>query len=286
MKLGNSAFSLAYLCVSIAVLAFGFVAPGRTPRTSDPAPRAVSPLATTWPDYAVPGPAVPPPSGPDAETIRYGYQLMAQTFAVIGPEVADKAMRFAGNNLACQNCHLDGGTNRVGLSLVGVFSTFPKYSSRDHRTISLVERINECMTRSMNGRALPETSREMSAFVAYIRYLGNGPVAAPPTLPAPPLPADTTRGAEVYLRVCAACHQPDGSGHRAAPAADARGYVQPPLWGPDSYNDGAGMDRPERTAPFVRFNMPRGVDPQHPQLTVQEAWDVAAYVDSQPRPGK
>jgi len=46
------------------------------------------------------------------------------------------------------------------------------------------------------------------------------------------------------------------------------------------------MDRPERTAPFVRFNMPRGVDPQHPQLTVQEAWDVAAYVDSQPRPGK
>jgi thiosulfate dehydrogenase len=65
---------------------------------------------------------------------------------------------------------------------------------------------------------------------------------------------------------------------------DARGYLFPPLWGPDSYNDGAGMDHYPRIVGFVRRNMPRGVDPLHPQLTLQQAWDVAAYVLAMPRP--
>ena len=51
-----------------------------------------------------------------------------------------------------------------------------------------------------------------------------------------------------------------------------------------SYNDGAGMDHYERIVGFVRRNMPRGVDPLHPQLTLQQAWDVSAYVIAQPRP--
>jgi thiosulfate dehydrogenase len=104
---------------------------------------------------------------------------------------------------------------------------------------------------------------------------------APNNPPDPPAaePGDATRGAEAYARTCAVCHQPHGLGKRAG-----SGYEFPPLWGPDSFNDGAGMDRFERAVRFIRHNMPRGVDPANPQLSLQEAWDVAAFLQARPRP--
>ena len=62
--------------------------------------------------------------------------------------------------------------------------------------------------------------------------------------------------------------------------------MMPPLWGSDSFNDGAGMARLITAANFVHFNMPHGTDYLNPQLTVEQAWDVAAYMISQPRPAK
>ena len=214
------------------------------------------------------------PAGDDL--VSYGKTLVTATFAEIGP---DTSKPFAGNRLACQSCHLDAGTKPSGMPLVGVAQAYPKFSARSGRVISLPERIDECMTRSMNGKALPEGSREMAAFLAYIGSLDGPPPAPSAPAPAPPMPADATRGAETHARVCAACHQPDGLGRRAG-----MGYEFPPLWGPDSFNDGAGMDRFERAVGFIRRNMPRGVDPAHPQLTLQEAWDAAAFLQSRPRP--
>src|ERR1044072_6236284 len=46
------------------------------------------------------------------------------------------------------------------------------------------------------------------------------------------------------------------------------------------------MARLITAANFVHFNMPHGADYLNPQLTVEQAWDVAAYVVSQPRPAK
>jgi len=210
------------------------------------------------------------------DLVAYGERLVTQTYAEIGP---DTGKPFAGNRLACQNCHLDAGLKRSAVPLVGVDKSYPKFSARSGRTITLVERIDECMTRSMNGRPLPEGSREMAAFLAYIRSL-DGPAAVqlPPALPSP-APADVARGTEIYARVCAVCHQPHGLGKRVG-----QGYEFPPLWGPDSYNDGAGMDHFHRAVGFVQRNMPRGIDPDHPQLTLQEAWDVVAFLQSRPRP--
>lgn len=241
--------------------------------------------ARTWPDYSVNGAGFKVPGGDDGRLIAYGYELITRTFATIGPEVEDRALRFAGNNLTCQNCHLDAGTNRHAMPLVGVFRTYPKYSTRDRRVISLGERLDECMERSMNGRPLPADSREMKGLLAFLRYVGAAPAApAPPAPESPPLAPDTHRGAAVFVTVCAACHQENGLGKRAGSVNDAGGYVFPPLWGPDSFNDGAGMDHYGRIVGFVRRNMPRGVDPLHPQLTLQQAWDVSAYVIAQPRP--
>jgi thiosulfate dehydrogenase len=94
------------------------------------------------------------------------------------------------------------------------------------------------------------------------------------------------RGGQIYANTCAACHNTDGSGiRRSLPSTDL-GYMMPPLWGADSFNDGAGMARLITAANFIHFNMPHGADYLHPQLTVDDAWDVAAYVISQPRPRK
>jgi thiosulfate dehydrogenase len=210
------------------------------------------------------------------DLVGYGKKLVAQTFAEIGP---DTTKPFAGNRLACQNCHLDAGSSHAGIPLIGVAKGYPKFSTRSGRVISLAERIDECMTRSMNGKPLTEGSREMAAFLAYIGSLDGPPAVQAPAAPEPPAPAGAERGAEVYARTCAVCHQPHGLGLRAG-----MGYQFPPLWGPDSFNDGAGMDRFDRAVVFIQQNMPRGVDPEHPQLTLQEAWDVAAFLKSRPRP--
>lgn len=225
--------------------------------------------------------------------VREGRDLITATYKYIGPNVPDAAKRYAGNNLACGNCHLMAGTKKFGIPLFGLFGDFPQYSARSGREISLEDRINACMTRSMNGRAMPDDAPEMQAIVAYIKFLSSG-VPAGKQLPGmgtgkmPELSraASPTRGRAIYARACAACHNTDGSGIRnSAPSTDL-GYMMPPLWGPDSFNDGAGMARLINAANFVHFNMPHGVDYLDPRLSVADAWDVAAYVVSQPRPHK
>lgn len=231
-----------------------------------------------------PPPLPTAPAKAGDELVDYGRRLVSETFAHIGPNVADPQRRLAGNNLACQNCHLDAGTNPAALPLTGTQHDYPKFSARAGRVISLIDRVNECMTRSMNGHALPEGSREMAAFLAYMRSIDKAGTVHEPAAPSAPLPPDATRGAEVFGRVCANCHQPDGRGVRLGAATEPGGYQFPPVWGPDSFNDGAGMDRFDRAVSFIRRNMPRGIDPANPQLSLQEAWDVAAYLQAQPRP--
>ena len=238
----------------------------------------------TWPDFSQGGPGFRPPAGPDGPAVAYGHELLVRTFAILGPEVPDTAMRFAGNNLSCQNCHLAAGTSRYALPLVGIVRTYPR-ALPGGREMTLADRLNQCMVHSLNGRPLPVASREMEAMLAYLRFIGDPPAAPElPPAPPPPAPASAARGAEVFTRVCAVCHQPDGLGRRSGGPGDAQGYVFPPLWGPDSFNDRAGFDLATRMVPFVLRNMPTGVDPLHPQLSPQEAWDVAAYVLAQPRP--
>lgn len=225
--------------------------------------------------------------------VRKGRDLTVETFAHIGPEVEDSAMRFAGNNLACQSCHLEAGTKQYGLPFIGVFGDFPQYRAREGEVGTLEDRINGCMTRSMNGRPLPSDSEEMKAFVAYIKFLStNRPVGSVTTgrgsgkMAELARPANPEAGAAVFEQHCAVCHGNDGLGQRAGTAGDGEGYVYPPLWGSDSFNDGAGMGRLISAANFIRNNMPFGTTHDAPVLTVEEAWDVAAYMVSMSRPHK
>jgi thiosulfate dehydrogenase len=253
-----------------------------------PIRRAAAALAA----LAFAGPAAGEATGwlATSEEVRYGRRLVETTFAIIGPEAPDAALRFAGNNLACGSCHAAAGTRPDALPLAGAYAAFPAYVARSGQVETIEDRIDDCMVRSMNGRPLPEDGREMQAIVAYLRFLGadapdfQRPEAAAAALPELDRPADPVRGARLYAADCAACHGADGAGQRVGAPGDALGYRHPPLWGPDSFNDGAGMARLSMFAAFVHTAMPPTAYPQPPRLPPDVAWDVAAYALSHPRP--
>lgn len=231
------------------------------------------------------------PDDDNGRLVRRGRDIITATYAYIGPEVSDRAKRFAGNNLACGNCHLQAGTKKFGIALFGLFGEYPRYSTRRGAEATIEDRLNSCMARSMNGRPLPADGPEMRALVAYIKFLSTGvpPGEVLPGLGVGRMPeldraADPARGAQGYAEKCALCHAPNGVGFRRSLPTTDLGYVVPPLWGSDSFNDGAGMARLITAANFIHFNMPHGADYLNPQISVDDAWDIAAFVLSHPRP--
>ncbi len=222
--------------------------------------------------------------------VRQGYLYLSESAAQMGPGAENPDMRFSGNNLSCTNCHLKGGTQAGSASWVGVSARFPQFGGRSNRIGTLEDRINGCMERSMNGRKLPAGSEAMRAMVAYMEWLGEDLPAEReaeyegyPPIALPEAAVNLEAGKAVYLRECTVCHGADGQG---IPKPGA-GYLYPPLWGPDSYNDGAGMYRVITAAEFIRSNMPFGLASRdNPKLSDQEAFDVAGYVNSFDRPHK
>ena len=180
----------------------------------------------------------------------YGRRLFVETPSLLGPEVGGSAMRVAGNNLSCQSCHLAAGTQAFALPMVGVYAAFPTYLARENDVRTIEDRIEGCLERSMNGRAMSPDGREMKAMVAYLQFLSSGrPVGGAtegrgtPALPLLDRAADPEKGRAVYAATCVACHQPDGQGLRQGKPGDAAGYLYPPLWGPDSFNDAPACTR-------------------------------------------
>lgn len=225
--------------------------------------------------------------------VRYGKHLSEKTFEVIGPEVADKKMRYAGNNLACTNCHQEAATKKFAMPWVGAQATFPQYRGRENDISTIEERVNGCMERSMNGKALPFDGKEMKAFATYIHFLSKGvPVGSNvegqglPKFTPPDRASNIAAGEKVYVEKCAVCHGQDGAGLRNGKPGEAKGYTFPPLWGKDTFNNGAGMNRLLTAASFIKTNMPLGASHGQAQLTDEQSYDVAGFILSKPRPIK
>jgi thiosulfate dehydrogenase len=222
------------------------------------------------------------------KAVRLGRNLARSTHSLIGPDAQDPAKRYAGNGLDCASCHLEAGTRASALPFIGVFKAYPQYRPREGRIETLEDRINGCMMRSQNGKPLPVDSEEMKALIAYFEFLSTEQPAGMPVasrdagrMPELTRAANSTAGAETFANVCARCHGADGQGRRAE---GGDGYTYPPLWGPDSFNDGAGMARLIQAANFIRSNMPFDKTREQPVLTPEQAWDVAAYIESRARP--
>lgn len=215
----------------------------------------------------------------------YGQKLVNETY-----QYFNKDGKKIQNSMTCSNCHLHGGTKPYGIPFIGLTNVFPTYIGRENKIVSLQDRINGCFERSMNGEAISEDSKEMKAIISYIGFLsrninnkgrlkGHGTLALTP----PDRKADVAHGKVIYQNKCQSCHRPGGQGMKLP---DSTGYQFPPLWGPDSFNDGAGMDRILTAARFIKGNMPFGTVYKNPNLTDEEAYDVAAYIDHFNRPVK
>jgi thiosulfate dehydrogenase len=217
--------------------------------------------------------------------VLYGRELIRNTAYYLGPKGTVGALT---NGMDCENCHLDAGTKPWGNNYGAVWSTYPKFRERSGAVETVAKRVNDCFERSLNGQALDTNGREMQAILAYMEWLGSGikPKQKPKGSGIVELAyldraADTTNGAAIYMAKCMSCHQGDGQGVLAASGTT---YQYPPLWGEHSYNIGAGLYRMSRFAGYVKANMPQGATWESPLLTDEEAWDVAAYINSRQRP--
>ncbi len=224
--------------------------------------------------------------GEERDMVVYGQDLIAHTAKYLGPK---GSISQTTNGMNCQNCHLDAGTRRWGNNYSGVYSTYPQIRARSNTMQDIYGRVNDCLERSLNGRAIANNSFEMQSIYAYMKWLGqNVPKGKKPNssgLPKLPLlirAASSEKGKVVYINVCQSCHGNNGHGVLNTSQNE---YVYPPLWGEHSYNDGAGLFRLSSFASFVKNNMPYNqATRRHPKLSDEEAWDVAAFVNSQPRP--
>jgi thiosulfate dehydrogenase len=221
------------------------------------------------------------------QLVHYGKRLIHETSRYLGPQ---GTVGHFSNGMNCQNCHLESGTRAWAGNFGSVASLYPRFSERRGGPETINQRITDCFERSMNGRAPDSNSLEMRAMSAYISWLGKD-VEKGKKLPGTGLEplgfleraADSGKGRLIYISKCQSCHGVNGEGK---PDSLTKGYLYPPLWGDHSYNTAAGLYRLTKFAPFIKANMPYGSIYDKEQLSKEEAWDLAAFVNSQPRPVK
>jgi thiosulfate dehydrogenase len=223
----------------------------------------------------------------ERRTIEYGRDLIMNTAKYLGPK---GVVGRLSNGMNCQNCHRDAGTKPFGINYAAVYSTYPKFRARSGTNETIVKRISDCFERSLNGTKPDSTSKEMKAMIAYMKFLGTGVKkgvtpngAGLQKLAYLNRAADPKKGLSVYRSKCTSCHGAKGEG---VLSEDKITFIYPPLWGEQSYNNAAGLYRISKFASYVKNNMPFGASYQNQLLSDEEAWDLAAFVNSQPRPHK
>lgn len=271
MSAWNARTVLGAALAGVVVFGAGLLAGRLTPHRPALPGQAAAPPAKGF----TPPPDSPFPDTPFGREAALGREIFVDT--------GRAAPQFVGNDLKCVNCHLDAGRLPNSAPMWAAYVMFPQYRAKNGHVNTFAERLQGCFRFSMNGKAPPFGDKVLVALESYAAWLATGaphgaklPGQGFPKLPAPPQTADAGRGRSVYGTYCAMCHGADGAGQSSGGQV-----VFPPLWGPRSYNWGAGIAQIDTAAAFIKANMPYS---QGGRLSDQEAWDVAAYIDSRPRP--
>jgi thiosulfate dehydrogenase len=262
--------SFAVIAALISIFSSRFISFKESSILKTTAPKAAPLAEKSGLSFHPPSPQDSPAGIKDAVELGYNIIMNTQKYASL----------YVGNKLSCKNCHFKGGITpggiNGGLSLVGVGAVYPKYGKRQNDVVDLAARTNACFERSMNGKALPPDSRELLAVLTYYQWISKGlPVyeniswLGLKQIQSSHSP-NAQNGEQIFGHTCQMCHGARGQGTPAAP----------PVWGQDSFNDGASLANLEDLAAFIALNMPY----ENPSLSADEALDVSAYVSGQPRP--
>jgi thiosulfate dehydrogenase len=222
------------------------------------------------------------PDGPFGEMVRYGRQLMLNTAYHIGPE--GKNGKFTKNKMNCTNCHQDAGTKVYSFNLMLSQDNYPQYRPREGKVLTLADRVNNCIERPHSGKPLPLDSKEMTAFLSYLKWINSQAnkhkeVKGYENLELELLDraADPAKGQLVYNKHCSRCHGENGEGKMLSSNIS---YEYPPLWGNFGYQPGSSMHRVVKQARWLKANMPHDQAVSYnPILTDEECFDVAAFVN-------
>ena len=212
---------------------------------------------------------------PLLETIELGRLLVEQTATHPLTEP------YVGASLNCTSCHLDNGTHPTAATFLEVATAYPAWAPREKTVVTLKDRVLNCFMRSCNGTRPPQGSLPAVAITAYITSLSEGlPMKMNEKSPHGPrrvealaidlAKADAASGRNLYTARCGSCHGEDGDGPEDGP----------PVWGPKSFNMGAGLSHVEHLAAWLKVAMPM----HEADLTDAESLDIAAYVNSHDRP--
>lgn len=260
-------------CIAALLLAANGTALAQRP-ASAVAPEPLPPAPPDAIHFEPPG-LTQIPDTPLGDMIRFGRDVFINT--------QQYAKKYVGNGMNCVNCHLEEGRKAGSAPLWAAYVAYPAFRTKNDQINTFEQRLEGCFRFSMGGTMPPADSLVVVGLTSYSFWLATGaPVGAQlagrgyPAVAEPPLTPDVKRGADVYDAHCAACHGATGGGLKV----DGK-FTFPPLWGRESYNAGAGMHRVPTAAAFIKANMPFGMGET---LTDQQAWDVATFMNSHPRP--
>lgn len=230
------------------------------------------------------------PNDAFGEAVKYGRALLTNTVYYMGPSGING--QFTRNKMNCSNCHQEAGTKPFSYNLMRAHENYPQYRSRENKILTLADRINNCVMRPHNGVPLPYEGKEMTAILAYLKWInsfvikqdsftGSGNLS----IEYPPIAANPNEGQKLYVQHCQRCHQANGEG---VFGSDSTFYIYPPLWGQNAYQAGSSMHRVTKMASWLKANMPHQMATwEKPVLTDIEALHLAAFVNNDeihPRP--
>ncbi len=264
-------------------------------------------LARAWEVPRNPMREQPGDTSQEMQRVRRGFALFMNTSAL--------APSLTGGAMSCNHCHPNGGQRERALPLVGIARAFPENNKRAGRVFTLEDRIVGCFLRSVNATgsrdrkirtahenqlarsSINAGTREVKDIAAYLTWLSSGlhigkevPWRGHNALPASSLlplnKLDPGLGKKYFNEWCAICHGREGQGiefpaYQVAPNPPGEAKGPGPLWGPNSWNDGAGAARTYTLAGMIRYWMPYLAPGS---LTDEQAQHIAAYITSQSRP--
>lgn len=225
------------------------------------------------------------PKGEFGEAVKRGEAIYNQT------STHEVSRDYVGNDQQCANCHMDAGRLAGAAPMWASWPVYPAYRKKNKKVNDMTMRVQGCFTYSMNaqgskmGKAPSNDSDVITDLMAYMFWMSQGTVTGETKMAGRGFPKfamtkkgyDPKRGKKVFEAHCATCHGDNGQG---VVRADGK-TLFPPLWGAGAYNWGAGMHQVDKAAFFIKANMPLG---KPNSLTEQQAWDVAAYINSHERP--